>query len=72
MALEDIHKYVLSTKSRLFDWIVMPFNMKNATTAFSKTMTKVFGAYMDKVLKVFVGDLNVHSLNWEVHLKHLQ
>jgi hypothetical protein len=25
-------------------------------------MTEVFGAYMDKFLKVFVGDLNVHSL----------
>jgi len=33
-------------------------------------MTKVFGAYMDKFLKVFVDDLNIYNLNWE-HLKHL-
>jgi hypothetical protein len=72
MALKGIHKYVLNTKSRLFDWIVMPFDMKNVTITFSKTMTEVFGAYMDKFLKVFVGDLNVHSLNWDVHLEHLQ
>jgi hypothetical protein len=46
--------------------------MKNATNTFSITMTKVFGTYMDKFLKVFVNDLNVHSLSWEEHLKHLQ
>jgi hypothetical protein len=72
MVPKDIHKFALNTKSRLFDWIVMPFNMKNATITFSKIMIEVFGAYMHKFLKVFVGDLNVHNLNWEVHLKHPQ
>jgi hypothetical protein len=48
MVSKDIHKFALNTKSRLFDWIVMPFDMKNATMTFSKTMTEVFGAYMDK------------------------
>ncbi len=35
-------------------------------------MMEVFGTYMDKFLKVFVNDLNIHSLSWEEHLKHLQ
>jgi hypothetical protein len=35
-------------------------------------MTKVFGIYMDKFLKAFVDDLNVHSLTGEEHIKHLQ
>jgi hypothetical protein len=35
-------------------------------------MTEVFKAYMDKFLKVFVDDLNVHNVDWEEHLKHLQ
>jgi len=50
----------------------MPFGMKNATNIVSKTMTKVFRTYMDKFLNFFVNDLNVHNLNWEKHLKHLQ
>jgi hypothetical protein len=50
----------------------MSKGMKNATSTFSKTMIKVFGTYMDKFLKVFVDDLNVHNLNWEEHLKHFQ
>jgi hypothetical protein len=40
----------------------MPFSMKNATSTFSKTMTKVFRVYMDKFLKVFIDDLNVYNL----------
>ncbi len=49
----------------------MPFGMENATNTFSKAMMEVFGAYLDNFLKVFVDDLNVHSLSWEEHLEHL-
>jgi len=35
-------------------------------------MMEVFGAYLDSFLKVFVDDLNVHSLNQEEHLEHLR
>lgn len=50
----------------------MPFGKKNAISTFSITMTEGFGTYMDKFLKVFIDDLNVQSLSWEEHLKHLQ
>jgi hypothetical protein len=56
LAPKDVHKFALITKSGLFNWIVMPFGMENATNTFSKTMTKDFGAYMDKFFKVFVDD----------------
>jgi hypothetical protein len=46
--------------------------MKNVTIIFFRMTTKIFGTYMDKFLKVFVDDLNVHSLTWEEHIKHLQ
>jgi hypothetical protein len=68
MSLEDVKKTALITKSSLFDWNVMPFGMKNATNTFSRTMTKVFRQYMDKFLKVFVDDLNIHNMIWEDHL----
>jgi hypothetical protein len=46
--------------------------MKNATNTFFRTMIEVLKSYMDKFLKAFVNDLNVHSLSWEEHFKHLQ
>jgi hypothetical protein len=64
-------KIVVITKTRLYDWTIMPFSVKNATNTFTKTMAEVFKELGYKFLKTFVDDLNVHSGNWEEHLHHL-
>jgi hypothetical protein len=71
MVPEDVKKTALVTKTRLYDWMVMPFGLKNVTSTFIKTMSSVFKEMGDKFLKVFVDDLNIHSKNWEDHLQHL-
>lgn len=71
MWTEDVRKIALITKFGLFDWIVMPFNLKNAISIFLRTMIEVYEKYMDKILKVFVDDLNIHNMTWEDHLEHL-
>ncbi len=71
MWFEDVRKTALITKFGLFDWIVMPFNLKNAINTFLKTMIEVYEKYMDKILKVFVDDFNIHNMTWEDHLEHL-
>ncbi len=35
-------------------------------------MIKVFGGYMDKFLKFFVDDFNIHNLTCEYQLNHFQ
>jgi len=72
MASKDMKKTTLVTKTGLYDWTVMPFGLKNATSTFTRTMLSVFKELGDKFLKVFVDDLNVHSENWEDHLQHLE
>ncbi len=49
----------------------MPFGFKNATSTFTRTMSKVFKDLGSKFLKVFVDDLNVHNKSSEEHLQHL-
>jgi putative transposase len=61
MAPEDVKKTALITKTGLYDWTVMPFGLKNATSTFSRTMAEVFKDLGSRFLKVFVDDLNVHS-----------
>ncbi len=68
---EDVKNSILITKFGLYDWTVMPFGMKNATSTFTCTMREIFGAYMDRFLKVFVDDLNIHILTWDEHLEHI-
>jgi putative transposase len=71
MALEDMKKTTMIMKTGSYDWIVMPFGLKNATSTFTKTMSKVFKNLGDKFVKVFVDDLDVHNESWEEHLQHL-
>ncbi len=71
MALEDVKKTALITKTGLYDWTVMPFGLKNATSTFTRTMSEVFKELGSKFLKVFVDDLNIHSYSWDEHLQHL-
>jgi hypothetical protein len=71
MAPEDMKKTTLITKTGLYDWTVMPFGLKNATSTFTRTMSKVFKDLGSKFLKVFVDDLNVHNESWGEHFQHL-
>jgi hypothetical protein len=71
MSSEDVKKTALITKTGLYDWTVMPFGLKNATSTFSRTMAEVFKDLGSKFLKVFVDDLNIHSKSWGEHLRHL-
>ncbi len=71
MAPEDVKKTALITKTGLYDWTVMPFGLKNATSTFTRTMSKVFKDLGSEFLKVFVDDLNIHSGSWDKHLQHL-
>jgi hypothetical protein len=72
MSPNDVKKILVITKSDLYDWIVMPFRLKNATGTFSRTMAKVFKDWTNQFLKVFVDDVNIHSQTWEEHLTHLK
>jgi hypothetical protein len=71
MAPEDMNKTTLITKTGLYDWTIMPFGLKNATSTFTRTMSEVFKDLGNKFLKVFVDDLNVHSESWGEHLQYL-
>jgi hypothetical protein len=71
MAPEDMKKTTLITKTGLYDWTVMPFGLKNATSTFTRIMSEVFKDLGSRFLKVFVDDLNVHSESWGEHLQHL-
>jgi hypothetical protein len=47
MANEDVWKIVVITKTRLFEWNMMLFGLKNTTNTFSRTMAKVFKEWID-------------------------
>jgi putative transposase len=47
MAPKDVKKTTLITKTGQYDWTVMPFGLKNATSTFTRTMSTVFKEFKD-------------------------
>lgn len=42
MNYDNVKKMTLITKTRLYEWLVMPLRLNNATNMFSKTTTDIF------------------------------
>ncbi len=66
MALDDVKKIVTITKWDLYEWNVMPFGLKNATTTFSRTMVDIFKKWINQFLKVFVDNVNILDVDWSI------
>ena len=54
-----------------YEWLVMPFGLKNAPAEFQKMMDKIFGKYY-KFVAVYIDDILVFSKNKREHINHLQ
>ena len=54
-----------------YEWLVMPFGLKNAPTQFKKKMDSIFNPYKDFVL-AYIDDILVYSKNKTDHVLHLK
>jgi putative transposase len=72
MAPDDVKKTTMITKSGLYEWNVMPFGLKNATSTFSQTMVEIFKEWTNQFVKVFVDDVNIHRGTWNEHSCHIR
>ena len=54
------------------EYKVMPFSVTNAPGVFMEYMNRIFHAYLDKFVVVFIDDILIYSKNEEEHAEHLK
>jgi hypothetical protein len=69
--VEDIPKTAFTTRSGLFEYLVMSFVLMNTLAHFMYLMNSVFMLEMDKFIVVFIDDILIYSRSMEEHEEHL-
>jgi len=67
----DEYKTAFTCKYGHFEYLVMPFGLKNAPAVFQHFMNDVFEDEIDKFVFCYIDDIIVFSPDLETHFKHL-
>ena len=71
---EDFHKTTLRCPVSIgtFEWIVMPFGLKNASATYQRAMNLIFHVMIGNFMEVYIDDVVVKSQDFKTHLKNLE
>ena len=74
IAEEDVSKTAFRCSGALgvYEWVVMPFGLKNAGATYQRAMNSMFHDFIDDFMQVYIDDVVVKSSSASGHLDHLR
>ncbi|XP_015960134.1 uncharacterized protein LOC107484040 [Arachis duranensis] len=74
IAEDDVSKITFRCPGALgtYEWVVMPFGLKNAGATYQRAMNAFFHEFIGKFMEVYIDDVMVKSISVSQHIYHLR
>jgi len=72
IAKGDEWKTVFHTRYGSFKWLMMPFGLSNAPSAFQHFINDIFSDLLDISVVIYLDDILIYSDNMDDHKKHVK
>jgi hypothetical protein len=67
----DERKTTFNTNEGLYEWLVVPFGLKNTLSNFMRLMNEILKDFIGKFMVVYLVDIMIFSRTKEENLRHL-
>ncbi|WJX72773.1 hypothetical protein P8452_56616 [Trifolium repens] len=74
IAEEDVSKTAFRCPGALgtYEWVVMPFGLKNAGATYQRAMNSMFHDFIDTFMQVYIDDIIIKSSSEDSHIMYLR